>query len=124
MSMRTARIILSLLIATTPALAYAASDTLMTIAQSVSSYIDSAVLLLIAFGIVVYFYGLMMNISSTEKGQQKRKDLYIWGIVVLFVMVSIWGIVALLKNTLFGDNTNSASAPSALVCTYDGIDLV
>src|SRR3989344_1687727 len=28
--------------------------------------------------------------------------VYFWGILVLFVMVSIWGIIGLLQNTLFG----------------------
>ncbi len=81
---------------------YAAPRDLMTLAKSVSSLIDTAVFVLITFGIVLYFYGLGTNISTIAKDPEKRKHFFVWGLCTIFVMVSIWGIVALLKNTLFG----------------------
>ena len=56
-------------------------------------------------GFVVYFWGIWENILEFEEDNEKRKAYFWWGLVVLFVMVSIWGIINLLKNTIFGDGT-------------------
>ena len=64
--------------------------------------IDTGTSVLIVGGFVVYFWGISQNVLHFEDDPEKRRAYFFWGLLVLFVMVSIWGIIRLLENTLFG----------------------
>ena len=51
------------------------------------------------WGIIQYF----LNAENEEK-RKKGKNFMIWGIISLFVMISMWGLVGVLTNT-FGVKT-------------------
>ena len=51
---------------------------------------------LIALALVVFFWGLIQYIYTHKKG----KDIMIAGLVGLFIMVSVWGIIRIAQNTL------------------------
>lgn len=72
--------------------------------------LNNATAVLVILGLVVYFYGVSTNIMSfdSEKGKEKVKAYFFWGVIVLFVMVSIWGIIEILQNTFLGDNSYGA----------------
>jgi hypothetical protein len=59
---------------------------------------------------VVYFIWQVFNytIAGDEEKKKEAKTGIIWGIVGLFVMVSIWGLVAILQST-FNINGNTAN---------------
>lgn len=63
--------------------------------------------LLLAAAVVVFFWGVVKYMSSLgdEKKRADGKYMMAWGIVALFVMVSVWGLVAIITNTLGLDNT-------------------
>lgn len=73
------------------------------LAASLVNIIDMGTGVLIVLGFAVYFWGISTNILQFEDDPDKRKAYFFWGLLVLFVMVSIWGIINLLGNTLFGD---------------------
>jgi hypothetical protein len=88
-----------------PTLAFAqAPRTFSELANTIVEILDVATFTLIILGLVIYFWGIAVNIPhfGDEEGAEKRKGFFVWGIVILFVMVSIWGIIQLLQNTLFG----------------------
>lgn len=102
--MRFARITLATAALLAPLAAFAAAPrTFQELAGLIISLLDGATVVLIVAGIAVYFYGVSTNILSfSEEGGEKLKAYFFWGIIVLFVMVSIWGIIQLLQSTLFG----------------------
>jgi len=51
---------------------------------------------LIAVALVVFFWGLIQYIRTHKGG----KDIMIAGLVGLFIMVSVWGIIRIAQNTL------------------------
>lgn len=106
-----ARITLTILLFSVPAVVFGrAASTFKDLANQLVGLLDSATTVLIVAGIGVYFYGVSTNILNfSDKSGEKLKAYFFWGIIVLFVMVSIWGIVGLLQNTLFGDNPFSAN---------------
>jgi hypothetical protein len=61
----------------------------------------------------MYFWGIATNIPhfGDEKGAEKRKSFFFWGLIILFVMVSIWGIIQLLQNTLGVRDPTGTAAP-------------
>lgn len=94
---------LALLILLVPGVALAAPRTFSEAVNLLVTILDTGTGLLVLAGIVVYFWGISTNIlKMKDEGSQAFKAYFIWGIVAIFVMVSIWGIIELLQNTLFG----------------------
>lgn len=99
-----------------PAVALAAPKTFSELANTVVSILDSATGLLIVAGIAIYFWGISRNVlKMKDEGGQKMWNYVFWGLGVLFLMVSIWGILELLQNTLFSGDQYSpnSGAPAA-----------
>ena len=67
--------------------------------------LDLAVQVLIAAAVVLFLYGVVKYIASGEDETKRKeaKNYIIYGIVGLFVMVSVWGLVGILTGT-FGTN--------------------
>lgn len=55
--------------------------------------------LIIASAIVVFVYGMFKFISSEGDDKQGGREFMFWGIVGIFVMISFWGLVAILQST-------------------------
>jgi|SRR3989344_677549 len=115
--MKTSRtFLLSLGIIALPTVALAAPQTFRDLAQIIVDLFNNAVLVLITFALVAYFWGIISNMQhfGEEKSNEKLKAYFFWGIIILFVMVSIWGIVNLLEATLFpGASSDGAGPPSS-----------
>ncbi|HEY4522373.1 MAG TPA: hypothetical protein VJH91_01905 [Candidatus Paceibacterota bacterium] len=89
-------------IALVPGIALAAPRTYHELANYFVTIIDTATGMLIVAGIVIYFFGISTGlVSKGEDAQSKLRIYMLWGLIVLFVMVSIWGILRLVQNTLF-----------------------
>ncbi|NBV76776.1 hypothetical protein EBR66_01260 [bacterium] len=69
--------------------------------------------ILITAAIVVFFYGLVKYLWSNA-GEEKQNAIKIMvnGVVVIFVMVSIWGLVALLQFTLGVNGRQNITFPT------------
>ena len=60
--------------------------------------------LLASLALLAFFWGLVKYIYATSdtKGHEDGKELIIWGLVAMFVLFSVWGIINLFKQGLFG----------------------
>ena len=58
-----------------------------------------SVYLIVAVAVVMFLYGVFKFIKSEGSDRQGGKELMFWGIVGLFVMISLWGLVAILRST-------------------------
>ena len=103
----------SLVVVAAPWVVLAAPRTFQQLACEVTQLIDTATFTLIIFGLVMYFWGLATNIPhfGDEKGAEKRRSFFFWGLIILFVMVSVWGIIQLLQNTLGFQDQAGGGAP-------------
>lgn len=113
---------LSLLAAFSPAIVFAQSNA--PIARTVDGllnwiiYIASRALpLLILAALVLFLFGIVKRFfwakDDANKGEAGRYVL--WGIVALFVMVSVWGLVNVLRGSFNLDNSNIPLAPAVPV---------
>ena len=61
---------------------------------------------LIGLAVIVFIYGVLMVMIS-EGGDKKEngKQYMMWGIIGIFVMVSVWGLVNLLQGTFGLENS-------------------
>lgn len=83
---------------------------------AVARLVGALVPILITLALVAFFYGLVKYLwGAGGKGDAKKgRDLMIWGLITMFVMVSVWGIVRLGQDAL-GVNPNAgASSPQVL----------
>ena len=57
--------------------------------------------LIIAIGLVVFLWGIVKYVTAggDESKAKEGRDLMIYGIIALFVMVSVWGLVNILHET-------------------------
>lgn len=78
-------------------------DTLVLMSQ----FLNGVIGLFITLAIVVFFWGLIKYLWSmdTENAHEGLKIMF-WGLIAIFVMVSIWGIIRLLQNTLSVTSTD------------------
>jgi succinate dehydrogenase/fumarate reductase cytochrome b subunit len=74
-----------------------------TLIGQLSGIINLVIPIVITLALLLFLWGLVkfMTAAGDETAQQSGKKLMIWGIVILFVMVTVWGLVALL-NSLTG----------------------
>src|SRR5581483_624169 len=68
------------------------------ISGCIISVLNQIVVLLMAGAVVVIVWGAFTFMSSEEKREAGRQKM-VYGIIGLFVMVSIWGLVNILTNT-------------------------
>lgn len=59
---------------------------------------------LVALALLYFLWGLavFMFKSGDEKAIEEGKSKMIWGVIALFVMISVWGLVAVLQDNLLG----------------------
>jgi hypothetical protein len=96
-----------------PALALAQNiGQIGSFALQVLDLIDTIVQVLtpitVAAALLVFFFGL---IGFIRNGADENKKYMIWGIVALFVMVSVWGLVRFLQNTIGVDSRGLDRVP-------------
>lgn len=76
--------------------------------------LNTATGVLVAAALVAFLYGAAYNMMKAgERGSGALRQFLVWGIIILFVMVSIWGILNLLQQTLFGSGGTSAGGPTS-----------
>ena len=81
--------------------------------------------ILVAFAVIYIVWNVIhyLIMGSGEEGRSKSAMNILWGIVGLFVIVSIWGLVTILTNTFrttptqqtipnFGNNANNGGIPA------------
>ncbi len=77
-------------------------------------YIAGRALPLLILAALLFFLWGIFKIFFWDRGHDdpKNKTFILWGVVALFVMVSVWGLVNVLRDTLRLDNSRVPSAPA------------
>lgn len=82
---------------------------------TIAGLITQLIPLMIAIGVLYFIWGLVSFIASAddEAARASAKMKMVWGIVALFVIVGVWGFVALLQQFTGVDDTTAASTGPA-----------
>lgn len=93
-----------------PALVFAATD-LMSLLGEIQNLLAKIVPIIFVLGLLVFFWGLAKFVFSAgnEDAIAEGKKLIFWGIIALFIMASIWGIIVVLRTTFGVDMPLSPS---------------
>jgi len=118
--------ILSLLVLLTPSvlLANQAPTPAGNTARSIDGLLDYAIYiagralpLLILGALVLFLFGIVKRFfwSKDTADRSEASKFILWGIVALFIMVSVWGLVNVLRGTFNLDNNSVPVAPAVPV---------
>ena len=90
----------SILAAATIALpALASAATLLDTLALVSTFLNALIGVFITIAIVVFFWGLIRYLVSVGEEKSEGLQIMFYGVIAIFVMVSLWGIIRLLQTT-------------------------
>jgi uncharacterized membrane-anchored protein len=99
-----------------PMLAHA--QTIQAILTKISDIMGLLIPMALSAALIAFFWGLTMYLFKSGEDTESGRKIMINGILALFVMVSIWGIVALLQRTLGISSVTRVPAPS--ICGQAG----
>ena len=92
-----------------PVVTFAAVSDLQSLIKLVKGIISSLVPLVMSLAVLAFIYGIFnyMRKSDDPKARVEGNQFIIWGIIALFVMVSLWALVGVIQGTFFGSGTSS-----------------
>ena len=81
---------------------------------AVGGLINPLIVILVGAALLVFFWGLakfIFRVGGDEKAVEGGKRLMIWGLLALFVMISVWGIIRFMQNALLLPLPGSGGSP-------------
>jgi len=95
------------------------SGTIQSIVCTLGNILDTAIPIIIVLGIAYFVWGVVSYvINDDEEAKKKGRDRIIYGIIGLVVIVAMWGIVGIIKNTFGLDSATedaTINIPSVLI---------
>ena len=81
---------------------------------AVSDIVSSLIPLAVAIALIVFMWSVVKFIANAGDDEARKSGLrqMAWGIVGLFAIVSVWGIVSLLASMVGIDQTTAAVLPA------------
>ena len=109
---------LLLISAFAPSIASAATltDTLVFL----STFLNGVIGLFVTLAIVVFFWGLIRYLTNAGEEKSAGLQIMFYGVLSIFVMVSIWGIIRLLQST-FSVTSTSPVIPQGIQINTTGV---
>jgi len=100
------------ILALTPVFVFAATD-IQGIIITIGDIIALATPIIVALALLFFFWGLAIYILNTgdEEKKSQGRTIMIWGIIALFVMVSVWGLVRVVSDTFDVDREQTIDVP-------------
>jgi len=98
-----------------PMVAFAAADltNVETLVKSIGRIISLLIPIVFALALLYFFWGLAKYIlSAGGEDKENGKNVMIWGIVALFVMASVWGIISFMSSALGLNGGTSVTPPT------------
>jgi succinate dehydrogenase/fumarate reductase cytochrome b subunit len=82
-----------------------------SVIQLVNNFVDviinPLILLLISAALLLFFWGLfrlLWDLSNGGTGAEGKQHI-LWGLIGLVIMISVWGIIELIANSIGSDTT-------------------
>ncbi len=88
-----------------PSLSYAAINSLQDLVIASGSLVGLLIPVAFSLAVLFFFWGLGKFIfyAGSDVQRAEGKQIMIWGVVALFVMASIWGIINFFQGEILSD---------------------
>jgi hypothetical protein len=77
-----------------------AQTTIMSLIALLGNVLNMLIPIIITLAVVFFFWGLALFLLKADEEKEKGRSIMLYGVLTLFVMVAIWGLVGILANTL------------------------
>jgi len=113
MKLRTVKFILPTVAFALPGLAYA--RTFGDIIDSLKIWLGNLVPLAIGVAVIVFIWGMIVFIgnSGSEEKRAEGRHRMIWGVIALFAIVSVWGLVGFVRESILGPGSENPTVPKS-----------
>lgn len=80
--------------------------------QNVGELVSTLLPIVVAIALLIFFWGLVKFIfaQGNEEAKADAKKIMLWGLIALFVMVSVWGLIEFIGNALGIDQGDDLEA--------------
>lgn len=81
--------------------------------QAFGGLITTLTAIIAAVALLVFFWGLakfIFKLGSSEKAVEEGRNIMVWGLIALFVMLSVWGIINFFQKELNLPNPGASYA--------------
>ena len=91
-------------------------DILNPATGTIPAILDIVIPILMVIATIVFIWGIISYILSAGSDERKKeaKNLIIWGLIGLFVIVAMWGLVTVIGSTFGVSETVIPGAPGGL----------
>lgn len=86
-----------------------------TLVGSIGRIVNLLIPIVFALAMLFFFWGLAMYIFGKEHDKEQAKKTMVWGIIALFVMAAVWGLVSFISSAVGVDTEGPGFTPSSLV---------
>ena len=107
--------VIPIALALAPALVFAQSlSNLETLVESIGGLVNLALPIVVGIALLTFFWGLVKFIfaQGDETAKADAKKIMLWGLVALFVMISVWGLVKFIASALDISTTETITVPT------------
>ena len=108
-----------------PVFVLAAPKSFSQFTDQILLWIDFAIPITLSLAVLFFFKNIFISVIQPDNKEQltKLKKNTLWGIATIFLMVSIWGVVALLRNTFLTTDSGFGGRGGSSLPTGDDFDL-
>jgi hypothetical protein len=87
---------------------------LTTLLSSIKNLVSLALPIVVGLALLGFFWGLMKFIfaAGNEDNKEDGKRIMIYGVIALFVMVAVWGLVGFIASALGVQTGGTQSLPT------------
>jgi hypothetical protein len=69
--------------------------------NNIAPLLNAIIPILITVGVIYFIYGIVQYvIADDEKAKEAGKNRMLWGLIGLFVIVTFWGLISVLGDTI------------------------
>lgn len=98
-----------------PLVSFAQDPALSTVTRMVNAVrgiVEVLIPIVFGLGVLAFFWGLVRYLFAADHDKEQAKKTMLWGIVAIFVMASVWGLVRFIQSTFGVTGDNSAISPN------------
>lgn len=97
------------------------ADYITGLIDAIQGILNLLLPLVITLAVLFFFWGLAIFVlnAGDEEARKKGQNIMIWGVVALFFIVTVWGLVALLQQ-VFGVDASATNEVTPGVAPLTG----
>ncbi len=77
---------------------------LLYLVNKFKQLIDAVIPVLIGVALLAFMWGILQYLFGKK---EDGKSFMIWGVIALFVMTSVWGLVSIVRSTILPNNQSN-----------------